>query len=294
MKITAKPPENWNRETPPFSIEVKFLAEPTPELNDACRVAAERWTNVIIGGVDPITMKGEDSEEKIDGLLVMINVGMLDNRLGLSGETRLDPKYIRTSGAGAGLPAKATITLDVEDLRRVSDDFLVDLVTHEMGHALGFNRRVWEPLGLLRRDEKDTAIPLFFGVEAARTYRELYEFAGEYVPLENYRGEEKRLSHLKQSIFHTELMTTVLEATSNPIGPVTVAILHDMGYEINPGAAESQKIDLLGTGQDIIARAPVQPADDVRGRPAAAGEAAAVAAPRLRRRIRPLGCTLDD
>jgi hypothetical protein len=230
-----------------FSIDVEFDASLPDQFRLAFSLATQRWLNVIVGNVPSITVDGET----IAGLRVVARADRLDDGYGLGAMTELDERFLRPADAGrfAFLPARATVSLDPDSILArdlgdpaLNERFLVDLVSHELGHALGFTRTVWDRKALLGRDA--AGAPIFVGEMASEVYGQLRGQAQTAVPLEAYGKNEALISHWRQATFHSELMTFLLESRPNPIGPVTIAALHDLGYDVNRAAAEITTIDL--------------------------------------------------
>src|SRR3954447_22112145 len=119
----------------PFSIKVRFLGGLTDSQQAAFVAAADRWTKVIVGDLPDVVVDGE----AVDDLLILAQGSRIDGPggiLGQAGPTHLRPA---TAGAAAFLPAKGTMQFDTDDLSQMeTSGTLQDVITHEMGHVLGF------------------------------------------------------------------------------------------------------------------------------------------------------------
>jgi hypothetical protein len=121
---------------------------------------------------------------------------------------------------------------------------LEDVLTHELGHVLGFGT-LWGLLDLVR----DPSLPdrpgvdtHFIGTRSALAFDVVggASWPGPPVPLENeIGGPGSRDVHWRQGVFFNELMTPLLvPGQLNPLSRVTVASLADLGYEVREDAAD--------------------------------------------------------
>jgi hypothetical protein len=142
-----------------FQIELRYVegTDPTPEQRATLERAVARWEEVIVGDVPGVRVRqpapfacqrltAPAMDEEIDDLVVFVEFGPLDGPGGWFGWG--GPCVLRDSF----LPAVSSITLDEEDPYGLTDPLMI----HELGHALGFDPAVWQPLGLLK-DPSDPA-----------------------------------------------------------------------------------------------------------------------------------------
>jgi len=132
--------------TSPFVIEVRFLGGLTECQKDAFKVAADRWSLVIVGDLPSVMVDGE----VIDDVLILVQGAAIDgpgNILGQAGPTHLRPA---SDGNTAFIPAKGTMQFDSADLEEMEQNgTLNDVITHEMGHVIGIGT-IWPTKSLLR------------------------------------------------------------------------------------------------------------------------------------------------
>lgn len=201
-----------------------------------------------MGNQPPVTVAGE----RIEGILISARGSWIDGQgsiLGESGPTALRPQTY--------IPAKASMTFDTADLREMEhENTLTDVITHEMGHALGIGS-VWEQLRLLVG--KGGPNPRFKGSNAIREFHTLLAAAAPgttLVPVENTGGEGTADSHWRESVFGNELMTGFIGTNHNPLSRMTIASLEDLGYTVNYDAAEEYNLPsalqlaMIGVGAD--------------------------------------------
>jgi hypothetical protein len=217
----------------PFTIDVRFLGGLSETQKNAFKLAADRWTRVIVGDLPSVLVDGE----VIDDVLIQAQGTPIDGPgriLGQAGPTHLRPA---SAGAAAYLPAKGIMSFDTADLEKMEQSgTLNDVIAHEMGHVLGIGT-VWEMKGLVRGT--GTYNPTFGGTAAKRAYRLLRGSGGSRrVPLENTGGPGTADSHWRETVFRNELMSGFVAEPGNPLSTLTVASLEDVGYAVDQAAAE--------------------------------------------------------
>jgi hypothetical protein len=227
--------------TSPFTIEVRFLGGLTGTQQDAFAAAADRWARVIVGDLDTAVV-GSDI---IDDLLIEAEGVRVDGPGGILGMA--GPTDFRDESAqfGASLPAKGVMRFDSDDLAQMqADHTLVDVITHEMGHVLGFGT-LWQTFGLLKGAR--TQDPTFEGPGAKAEFATLVgEGQPVPVPVANFGGPGTQDSHWRETVFVNELMSPFISGNDNPLSRMTAASLGDLGYQVDLDAAEPYALpDLL-------------------------------------------------
>jgi hypothetical protein len=136
------------------------------------------------------------------------------------------------------LPYHGTMTFDSADLSWLeSSGYLLDVITHEMGHVIGIGT-IWSSKGLL--SGAGTSDPEFTGAKATAEYDAIFGSTAHSVPVENTGGSGTANVHWRESVFANELMTGFYNAGSvNPISRITAASLADLGYQVDMNGAES-------------------------------------------------------
>lgn len=216
----------------PFSIKVRFLGGLTATQKAAFAAAADRWTKVIVGDLPNVVVDGE----VIDDVLILAQGIAIDGVGGILGQA--GPTHLRPQGAGAAafLPAKGKMSFDTADLANMEQKgTLKDVITHEMGHVLGFGT-IWGQKKLIQG--LGTANPVFVGPAAMKEYGTLKGGGPQKVPVENTGGAGTAGAHWRESVFRNELMTGFVSTPGNPMSRLTVASMGDLGYKVNLAAAE--------------------------------------------------------
>ena len=235
-----------------FTIELRFIDLPTASRRQAFERAVRRWSDLIPGKAEPTPVKlspgscGPGSpavDQIVDDLLVLVRLDSID---GFSGTLGLAGTCSVRSSARPPLVSRLVLdTADVTRLEAAGGDRLVDLILHELAHALGFGT-LWVPRGLLVNPSLPAsrgADTHFRGPAAIAAFDEIggaRYAAGEKVPVENESGGPgTRDTHWRTSVFVNELMTGFLTRGANPLSRVTLASLEDLGYEVDLAAADT-------------------------------------------------------
>ena len=214
----------------PFQIEVRFLGMLTDSQKEIFRVAADRWSEIIVGNVPAITT---DDVGVVDDLVIDAEGTSIDGAGGVLGQA--GPTFVRP---GSLLPARGIMQFDNADLQELEDSGeLLDVIIHEMGHVLGIGT-LWQSLGLIQGS--GTNNPEFRGANAMREYGILKNInSPTLVPLANTGGTGTAEGHWRESVFDTELMTGFDDPGRNALSRLTIASLQDLGYQVDYDKADA-------------------------------------------------------
>jgi hypothetical protein len=182
--------------------------------------------------------------DQVDDLVIFARVVEIDGPGGILGQA--GPCYFRNTGSP--LPFVGRMSFDIDDVAGLEANGIFDLVIlHEMGHVIGFYDPLWDFLGLIA-DRTTTTGPIndthFTGANAIAAFDVIggASYPDAKVPLENDNvtyGVGSLNGHWRESEFSNELMTPSLGPTFvNPISVLTVESLRDIGYEVDPDAAD--------------------------------------------------------
>src|SRR5262245_7921205 len=211
----------------PFTITVVFLGGLTTAQKNAFKMAANRWSKVIVGDLPDVVVNGQ----VIDDVLIEASGTAIDGPGGILGQA--GPTHLRPASAGAAkfIPAKGRMQFDTADLANMqANGTLNDVITHEMGHVLGIGT-IWSTKGLLAG--ATTNNPTFTGKNAKKEYGTLKGSGPTAVPVENTGGPGTANSHWRETVFRNELMTGFVAGPANPMSRLTVASLKDLGYVVD-------------------------------------------------------------
>lgn len=250
----------------PFNIELVFVDPGSDAQNRVFEDAARRWESVIVRDVWDFDFSFAPQEpgrcgqgspaltDVVDDVRMFVRIDSIDGPgkiLGKAGPCFARP--VPFEGVDLpGLVIAGTMEFDEDDLPRLeAQGILVSTITHEMGHVLGFGT-LWENFELLANPSvggnpsADTHFtgPLAraaFESSGGRNYR-----GGAIVPLENGGDLGSADSHWRESVFENELMTPFLSAGLEPFSVVTIESMADLGYEVDPTAADNFRIGGAG------------------------------------------------
>ena len=249
-----------------YCIEMLFTSEPDPVLRAAAEVAAVKWGAILNAtsfapetlNLDPATLPAGEQKcanisvplvpsRIVKGLLILVELVAIPNPSpGLVTLGQAGPCYIRIPG-----------NLTVMGGLRLNADFLInnlnatqrqDVVTHEMGHVLGFGT-LWDaPLNLITNPINTAGatsqpLPGFVGSNARARWTLMGGPASPAsVPVEGCGGGGTVNGHWRESAFGDEMMTGYISAPGgghNPLSALTVASMADMGYSVDMAQAET-------------------------------------------------------
>ncbi|WP_422000755.1 leishmanolysin-related zinc metalloendopeptidase [Reyranella sp.] len=187
--------------------------------------AAQRWERVIAADIPDVVSALWGA---IDDLLISASVTSIDGVGGILGQA--GPDEVRTSSL---LPSHGVMRFDSADLASMANSgILTDVITHEMGHVLGFGT-LWSAMGLRSGYN-------YIGTGGIEAFRILSGNAGAgSVPLETGGGSGTAGVHWSDSVFGNEIMTGYIGSAPNPLSILTVGALRDLGYAVNYAAADS-------------------------------------------------------
>ena len=238
-------------QTAQYEIDISYVVPVSPTRHAAVDSAVAKWSRIIYGALTPVSVtapagscfskKVPAINQTVNGVLIFVELDSIDGPFNILGQA--GPCFIRSSSR---LPLVGIIQLDTADLALIeSHGDLNNVVLHEMGHVLGYGT-IWDPLdlNLLVAAKEDGGIdPHFVGPQAGAEFTSIgggNYTGGAPVPVEDSGGLGTVDGHWRERVFHTELMTGILNSgVPNPLSVVTVGAMGDEGYLVNYGAADT-------------------------------------------------------
>jgi len=230
-----------------YHIDVRFFG---PAMTDDQRAlftnAAARISAVITGDVPdaPVAvnlsaacgMSGLPTmNESVDDLVIYASVQNIDGKGGILAES--GPCVFRGPSAG-NLTAVGVMSFDAADLATMTaNGTLQDVITHEMLHVVGVGT-IWDVRSLL--SGAGTSASTFLGASAKQGC--IADGGANVcalgVPVENNGVIGTADAHWRELTFQSELMTGYVNTGGMPLSAITVGSLADLGYVVNPFAAD--------------------------------------------------------
>lgn len=150
------------------------------------------------------------------------------------------------------LPILSHIRIDRADLDSMqARGILPAVITHEIGHALGFNPESYLPKHLAAGGTSD---PHFTGATARSKFEEHGAwYTGVTVPLEDGSGRGPNDPHWRMSVFGDELMVAAASRDLKaPLSVITLGLFADLGYEVDFSVADPYEVaPLFGANRQL-------------------------------------------
>ena len=246
--------------TASFDIELVFVGSPEAAHRTAVEEAVQYWERILTMSLPDYDFSSEpqsgaycesgapDLNDVVDDLRLFVSVTSIDGEGGTLASA--GPCYIREA---SGLPIAAGTTIDVDDLRGSTAAEIREVIVHEIGHALGFNRANWRLANLMRNpslDAQGRIVPgepdaHFVGPRAVAAFNAAggSSYVNGKVPLENIRGGRgSQDSHWRESVMGNELMTPFSNDGGEPLSAISIQAMADMGYQVDVSQAESYRL----------------------------------------------------
>jgi hypothetical protein len=254
-----------------YNIVITYQSgtNPTAAQQTAFTNAVALWQTIIFRDLVDVAVNADATacgigivNETIDDIKIFVSYGAIDGAggtLARAGRCDTNPPSLRASN---GLPVLGTLLMDAADLATLeANGTLQATVTHEIGHALGYDAALFAFKGHMN----NPSLPSSPGVDAHFSGPQAIAamdasggagyVAGAKVPLENTAIAGQADSHWRETVFDEELMTPFVETGGAPMpfSRVTAATMLDLGYGVNLAGTEAFS---LGAPPIAAARAP--------------------------------------
>ena len=238
---------------PGYQIELVFADDVPVRYHRLMKAAAGFWEEVL--SENELRDFGSSRRLSSQQPLVVDDLVIDVRSQPLSGLATGTPTDIRH---GAGLFASASYVLwDITRADPYSDDVLVDVAKHVIGHALGIGT-TWDVHDLVA-DETTVAEELdthFSGPLALEAFNAAggSAYTGRKIPVQQYVHDSHipDNAHWRGSVFGAEIMSNYwIYSASPPVSAITLQSLADLGYLVNLDLAEPYTLPDGNDGADV-------------------------------------------
>jgi hypothetical protein len=178
---------------------------------------------------------------KTNQLIMVVDAPKIDGVGGTLGSA--GPCSQATRADGSRYTINGQMRFDVADVARmINEKRFINLVMHEMGHALGIGT-LWPSYKLLQNarwsgnTENKKNMPKYSGSKANSAWK-AYGGKGQ-LPIEETGGRGTADGHWKDSVLKDELMTGWLTRSGTPMSKVTLGSFEDMGIKVFMNKADA-------------------------------------------------------
>jgi Leishmanolysin len=223
----------------PFDITIVPVGSMTSDQLTAFTQAAGKWQSAIVRGIPDLAVNlaagtclpdGPAIHQTVDDLVIQAEVVPIDGAGKILGEA--GPCAVST---GDHLTRVGSMKFDSADVATMlANGSFTEVVTHEMGHVLGFGTLWSDGRALLQGGGGSD--PRFVGPRADAEYATLG--GSGTIPVESGGGDGTADAHWRESTFGNELMTGFIDSGPNPLSAMSIASMADMGYQVSLGAAD--------------------------------------------------------
>jgi Leishmanolysin len=230
-------------------IEVRYLSTLTAQQQVVVAAAVDKWTRALSRDLGAFRLDtpanhcfpGQPRLDEIHrNLLLFVSVAEVDGFFGTLAYAQVCNVSERDI-----LPIVSHIRLDRADLASMeARGILPGVITHEFGHALGFNPRSYLPKGLAGGGTND---PYFSGPRARAEFAKHGAwYTGFTVPLEDRSGFGPDDPHWRFEVFGDEVMVAAISRDfRSPLSSITLGLFEDLGYEVDYSVADPYQVPPL-------------------------------------------------
>ena len=251
-----------------YHISVRFL---NPAMTDDQKAlftnAAARISAVITGHLPDMKLNNLDISaacgfpglptlnETVQDLLIYASIQDIDGTGKILAQS--GPCVTRPSSSG-GLTSVGVMVFDVADVASMSQrGILQDVITHEMLHVVGIGT-LWSDKQLVAA--QGTPSVAYYGAQGKQGCADDggTSVCANAVPVENNGVPGTADAHWRETTFGNELMTGYVNLNGMPFSAITVGSLADLGYTVNPLAADPYRVPSGALG-NLIPTTPSEP-----------------------------------
>lgn len=216
-----------------YKMDVIFKSSVPSWLRTISQNAVRKWEGLIVGDYEQIftvpnsNCPGVMQGTQVDDTLISIGYEYID---GASGSNTL--AYAGTCFYSFGKSRVCAIVMDSSNFASSGSSVLAyNVIIHEIGHCLGIQSTAWARANLVNSNlrytgEKGNAQLPLIGANHNQAY------------VEDLYGQGSAGSHWRESIYDSEVMTSLAEFGIMPLSRLTIGALEDLGYQVDYSKAD--------------------------------------------------------
>ena len=248
---TTKPPTPTVIDTTRFNIALRIEGTMDPVYRQAFERAKAKWESIIVSDfpstftMSKDTQCGQFTATKdilVDDILLFVKSAEIDGEWRILGQA--GPCIGTNTGANGMLQIRVgQMFFDSADLARLARENTLDaVILHEMGHTLGLGTLFQYVPNLL--SDTNVSPVRYLGAGGLAGTKKIDQASGFQAGthgapyIEDTGNPGTRLSHWKEDVYDTELMTGYLDSTSQ-ISAMTILALQDLGYKVDVTKADT-------------------------------------------------------
>lgn len=220
-----------------YVLDVNFRSTVPSWMRTVANNAVNKWKEIITSDyqhtftVPNNNCPGVTAGTQVDDSLVSIGYEYID---GSSGSNTL--AYAGTCFYSLGKSRVCAIVMDSSNFASSGSSVLAyNVIIHEIGHCLGIQSTAWRNNNLADNNYKYT------GVHANAQLAGLGANHNQAL-IEDLYGDGSRGSHWRESVYDSEVMTSIAEYNEMQLSRLTIGALEDLGYSVDYSKADAYTV----------------------------------------------------
>jgi len=218
-----------------FDIKLNYSSGFPSNLKTFVEKARLRWLEILIGDFDEF----EDEDGYIyDKLNIDVSLVAIDGKP-VRGNKYAEAGPIIVSPYNY-LPLRSVLRIDKDDIGDLlkAPELLFDVILHEVGHAIGIDKFSWDIHKIYKVRNNENSV--LTGSSCRKEYQAYANLSSPTdLPLFKLDGS----LHIDEATFPMELMSPGIVAGGNKLSRLSIAMLEDIGYDVDYTSADSYNAD---------------------------------------------------